>query len=190
VVSVLADKPARRNEGGLGLIDKLALAPMLKGIPADGLSYMLERGSLRVFPAGGTLMRQGEVGDSVHVVLSGRVRVERFHKELIGPLWICDLGPVEVVGEMGVLDGEPRSATVVAIEDTGTLEVSGETLQELIDRYPDVSRALLRMLSQRLGRTDELVEQVKLDQQRTSMRNGEVTPAVRRPASKEETDIE
>ena len=90
------------------------------------------------------------------VLLSGKVRVERSHPDLKAALPLAELGPHQVVGEMGVLDGAPRSATVVAMEDTEALELSAEVVAQTIVRYPVVSMDLLRMLSSRLRDTDEL----------------------------------
>jgi CRP-like cAMP-binding protein len=71
-------------------------------------------------------------------------------------LLLAQLGPGEIVGEMGVLDGAPRSATVIAIEDTEAVELGAPTVTETILQHPDVSLELLRMLSRRLRSTDEL----------------------------------
>ena len=139
------------------VIEALGRVEAFRGIPEDGLQNLLVWGHMQVFPSGGVLMRQGEPGDRLHVVLRGQVRVER---ESIDPtpLVLAILGPGELVGEMGVLDSAPRSATVTATEETQTLELGAELLAQTILLYPEVTMPLLRTLSQRLRNTSDLVE--------------------------------
>ena len=129
-------------------------------IPLDGLNHLAERGCQRTFPTGSELIRQGEMGDCMYVILHGRVRVERVHPEISDPIVLARLGPGDVVGEMGLLDGSPRSATVVALDDVVVAELTSTDLSETINRYPEVSGALLRRLSRRLRQTDELAAEM------------------------------
>ncbi len=151
---------------------------ILGHIPLDGLTRLAERGQSRVFPMGSLLMRQGEPADTLYVILSGRVRVDRSHPDLVLPVPLAELGPGEVVGEMGLLDGEPRSATVTAIEDTETLELDAADLAYTVLRHPEVSTSLLRTLSRRLRSVDDLATRMAGRPEGASRRR-EATP--RRP---------
>ena len=131
---------------------------LFQALPADGLTILVREGQRRSFSSGSHLMLQGELGTSLHVILEGLVRIERWDREHREPLVLAVLGPGEVIGEMGVLDGAPRSATVTAIEDTETWEITAGALTDLVMRYPAVSLALLRTLSRRLRSTNERVE--------------------------------
>lgn len=127
-------------------------------IPLPGLQRLASRGQERTFAADSQLMHQGDVSDCMYLIVSGRVRVERSHPDLIEPLVLAELGPGEVVGEMGLLDAGPRSATVSAVEETQTLELSADAVRETIEQFPEVSGALLRVLTQRLRSTNDLIE--------------------------------
>lgn len=105
-------------------------------------------------------MRQGDEASCLHVILAGKVSVAREHAALSNPVILAFLGPGEVVGEMGLLDGEPRSATVIAIEDTVTVEVAADALAECVAEYPQVYAELARVLSRRLRSTDELAAEI------------------------------
>src|SRR5262245_28699678 len=100
--------------GGLGMLSVLAQVDAFKDLPPEGLAMLVALGQPRSFPAGSVLMRQGDPSESLYVVVSGRVKVEREVGGGQPPLQLAELGPGEVVGEMGVLDREPRSATVTA----------------------------------------------------------------------------
>ncbi len=125
----------------------------------EGLEYLATLGQWKTFESGDALMRQHEPSESLHIIVEGKVRVERADPLLSGPVILAELGPGEVVGEMGVLDSEPRSATVTAVDQTRTFELDTPGLTLVILRYPEVAVALLRVLSQRLRSTDELMEQ-------------------------------
>jgi CRP-like cAMP-binding protein len=139
------------------VIDALGRVDAFRGIPEAGLQNLLAWGHMQIYPIGGILMRQGEPGDRLHVVLRGQVRVMRESAEP-EPLVLAVLGPGEMVGEMGVLDRAPRSATVIATQETQTLELGADLLAQTILLYPEVTMPLLRTLSQRLRNTSDLVE--------------------------------
>jgi CRP/FNR family transcriptional regulator, cyclic AMP receptor protein len=126
---------------------------------AESLEAMAKLGRVRRFGKGKRLMHQGATSASMYVILDGSVRVQRSHPDLREPVVLAELGCGEVVGEMGVLDGEPRSASVVALESTQALELTPQVLQETVLRDQEVAGALLRVLSRRLRSTNELVRQ-------------------------------
>jgi CRP/FNR family transcriptional regulator len=140
------------------MLNVLAEVSLFAPLPPIGLVRLAQQGKTRHFPAGSPLMHQGDVSDALYIIVEGRVRVERSHPALLGPVLLAELGPGEVVGEMGLLDREPRTATVRAVKDTETLELDAATLELTILAYPEVGTALLRVLSRRLRSTDELME--------------------------------
>ena len=87
------------------------------------------------------------------------MRVTRSHPQILRPVVLAELGSRDVVGEMGVLDREPRSASVTALTEVETLELDAPTLAQVVLDHPEAAAALLRLLSQRLCSTDELMEQ-------------------------------
>jgi CRP-like cAMP-binding protein len=94
--------------------------------------------------AGDRIFQQGEPGDSMFIIASGHVRVHDEGREL------DDLGTGDVFGEMALLDPEPRSASVTAIDETQLLRLDQQGLFELIDERPEVARGLLQVVSRRL----------------------------------------
>jgi signal transduction histidine kinase len=124
-----------------------------------GLVRLAMVGTKRSFRAGDVLMRQGDPSDALYIVLSGRVRVERAFPELAEPVLLAEVGPEEVLGEMGVLENAPRSATVRALEDTETIEVAARApvLAQLLREAPEILAALLRVANRRLRRGEEVV---------------------------------
>ena len=95
-------------------------------------------------PAGSVLMRAGEPGDEFFVIIDGAAMVE------ISPRKRRRMGPGEFVGEMSLLDGEPRSATVRAETDMRLLVILRRNFQTLLTEVPELTRSILIVLSRRL----------------------------------------
>ena len=142
--------------------EALSHVALLQGVSPPGLAALAERGRERRFAAGAFLMRQGGPSDVMYIILQGRVRVERNHRDMMGPIVLAELGPGETVGEMGLLDGEPRSAAVVALEETVALELDALVLAQTMMQYPEVGKALLHVLSGRIRATDDALVQRSL----------------------------
>ncbi|HEV8672276.1 MAG TPA: cyclic nucleotide-binding domain-containing protein [Candidatus Limnocylindria bacterium] len=135
----------------------LAGVALFRELPEPGLQTLAERGRPRRFATGNVIMRQGDASDVLHVITRGRVRVERGQAGET-PLVLAELGAGDVIGEMGLLDHAPRSATVTALEDTETIEIHATVIALVVMEYPQVASALLRILSRRLRSADELAD--------------------------------
>jgi CRP-like cAMP-binding protein len=104
-------------------------------------------------------MRQDDPSDCLHVIARGRVQVSRaIPKAGAEPALLTELGPGDVVGEMGVLDAAPRSATVTAVEPTDTICISADLISAIMLQYPRVSDALFQLMSERIRSTEELAD--------------------------------
>lgn len=137
----------------------LRKVPMFRSVSTDALSRLAERGQLRTFAPGTALVRQGDPGAAMYVLASGRVQVERAHPALLAPMPLAELGPGEVIGELEVLDGAPRAASVIALDHVEAMEVSADALADTMAHFPDVAAALLQAVTRRLRNTDELLDQ-------------------------------
>lgn len=126
----------------------------------DGFARLAAVGERRSYAAGERLMKQGEAADSMFVILSGKVHVVREHPDLASPIPLATLGSGEVVGEMGLLDGDPRSATVTAAEPVVAMQVPQTALSQIVAQHPDIYGALVKTLSKRLRDTNELAAQI------------------------------
>lgn len=120
----------------------------LKGTEVDQL-LQEETSKERNFPAGGLIMKEGEVGDSVFLIGSGSVQILLFSEDgLEIPLKRLERG--EFFGEMAILENRPRAATVKAIEDSTLLEINGQEFLKLLMEHPEIEFKLLLTVSDRL----------------------------------------
>ena len=103
-------------------------------------------------PRGAVLMRQGELGDDLYLVVSGRLRV--FGERDDGSVTeIAEVGPGETIGEMALLSSEPRSASVDALRDTELLALSRAGFDRLVDAHPAALAFFTRIVVSRLSRS-------------------------------------
>jgi CRP-like cAMP-binding protein len=107
-------------------------------------------------PEGTTVFRQGDPGGSLYVIRAGKVRVL---KESNGRRrMITTLGPGEFFGELAVVTGQPRCATVEVVEDAELLRVPADKLQEMIADKGEVAFRLIRHLAERLDNANRFID--------------------------------
>jgi CRP/FNR family cyclic AMP-dependent transcriptional regulator len=127
----------------------LGRVPLFEGISQESMARLAEVAGEVEFPAGQYIVRQGQVGSGLYVVLDGSVRVVRGSTEL------ARLGPGEFIGELSVIDQQPRMASVEAVDDTRLLAVASWDLLELLERDPALSLNLIRGLARRVRAAGE-----------------------------------
>ena len=110
------------------------------------------------FAAGETVFAAGHPGGGMHVVLSGRVEVSIDDAD--GERVVLqEVGKGGIFGELSLFDGEPRSATVVALEPTRTFLIDREDLMRLFARHPAAAIDILTVMGSRLRQTDAMLSQ-------------------------------
>ncbi len=113
------------------------------------------------YKRGAFIVLAEEVGDEFFIIRRGRVKVNIVHedgREIILSL----LGAGEIFGELSLLDGRPRSANVVTLEDTELLLLRRDLFLDLLYRHPNIATAMLAELAGRLRKTDMQIEGLAL----------------------------
>ena len=111
----------------------------------------------RDYIAGATIVRQGDTSMSLYVVLSGSVRVHRESEGGGGAVEVERLGPGGAFGEMGLIEDEPRAATVVADEPTTCALLAKWDFQNELREDPEIALAHLPVLTGRIRELDSLL---------------------------------
>jgi CRP/FNR family cyclic AMP-dependent transcriptional regulator len=130
------------------LIDRLRGVPIFHGLDEKELHRIVAVGKEVHFEAGKVIARQDEGGAGFHLIMDGEVSVSVDGRER------ARLGSGKYFGEMSLLDGLPRSATVTTEVPTTTFALTSWQFLPLLDEYPSISRALLVELSGRLRRVE------------------------------------
>jgi CRP-like cAMP-binding protein len=136
-------------------------ADVLKPAELDRLAAKLE---LRTFPRGVTIVRQGDLGTSMFVLVDGKVTVSV--RSRTGEERITTLGPGDIVGEMSLLIGARRYATVVASKQVIALEIAKPALEEFLVGSPDLIDRFADVVEQRLAEIDSILH---IDERRSNV---------------------
>jgi hypothetical protein len=129
-----------RREGGL-IAEVARASALFRGLDDGGVYHLARLGRSKKVPAGELLIRRGEVGDRLYLVLSGLMQVR------IGTRELGRIGSGHTAGEMAILDAEPRSADVVALEPSEVVEMLRTDLLRLMDRRPRLGSRVMRNLA-------------------------------------------
>ena len=126
----------------------------------ETLRSIAASGVIRTYPRNTVLINEGDVGDALYVLLSGRVKV--FSSNEAGREFVIDFhGPGEYVGEMS-LDGAPRSASVMTVEPTTCAVVSRMQFRDFVLAHPDFAMHLIERLIHRVRVTTSNLKSLAL----------------------------
>lgn len=134
----------------------LARVPLLADLEAGELERIAQVAIPRSFPKGARVFHEGDRSDACYVIRAGEVRVTREHSDGRA-IALATLGPGELVGELAMLDGGVRSASVEALTDIELLAVSAADMKGLLGRNADITTKLVIALAQRLRETNERI---------------------------------
>ena len=129
----------------------LQRVPLFSGFDEDELGRVAEISKIVEVPVGTVITRVGDAGDSFFVIIDGMAGV----RTPVGSG--NELRPGDFFGEMSLLDGEPRSATIVAATDLRLLSVDRSHFWQLLEANPELIRRILTVLSRRVRRLEQTV---------------------------------
>ncbi|HZO50070.1 MAG TPA: Crp/Fnr family transcriptional regulator [Gaiellaceae bacterium] len=129
---------------------------LFEGIPSGDVRAVVALARRRRFARGEVVFHRGDPADTVHLVVKGRfdVRVTTRFGDVVA-LGIC--GPGDAFGELALVTGGRRSATVSALEPAETLSLRRDALERLTRELPSVNVALVRLLAQQVERLSQLL---------------------------------
>lgn len=132
-------------------IDDLERLPFLAGLDRDDLEAIRRTGDPVSFKAGDVLVERGDPGDAMYIVLSGIAEVDvggRFHRIKKG----------DFLGEMAVMVGKKRMATVKAVEDVEALQISAEDFEALLLKRPRIALTIMKRMVERLREVQDRID--------------------------------
>ena len=129
--------------------DALAQVPLFAGMPPRFLKRLGDKMDEQRFMEGATIVRQGEPGDTFYVLVEGEAKVKDANGRTLSRLI-----PGDFFGEISLMDGGPRTATVVAETNLTTLALSRKDFSALLQSEPKVTVGLLKHASALLRRLE------------------------------------
>jgi CRP/FNR family cyclic AMP-dependent transcriptional regulator len=139
----------------------LKAVPLFLGFPDEQLRMLTGVVTRRSAARSTTIMASGDATDSLYIVLSGRLKVmmsDEDGKEVI----LSILGPGEFFGEMGLIDDEPRSATVITIEPCELLAINKRDFKKCLAENFEMAMSVMRGLVRRLREADRKIGSLAL----------------------------
>ncbi len=140
----------------MALTDRLQQVPLFAHLSEEEVNAIAEVTREKLYPRGSVIVFEDDPGDAMYVVASGQVKVVLTGddgREVI----LSVLGDGDFFGEMALIDDLPRSAHVIAMEDSRLIVLYRDDFHRCLERAPRVSLGLLRALSRRLRRADDKI---------------------------------
>ena len=142
--------------------DVLRGVPFFSELDDEELDRLLEHSRALTLRKNTILMSEGETGESMYVVLSGSLRV--FVGDEDGREIVLFLeGPGNYVGEISLLDDEPRTASAITLEKTEVLAIAKAGFLACVERNPRVALLIIREMTRRLRRSTQTIRSLALD---------------------------
>ena len=135
--------------------------PLFKDLAEDELQNIGKVTFTRRFPKNALILMAEEEGDTMFVISHGHVKVSLLGEDG-SEVTLALLGPGQFFGEMSLLDGKPRSATVIATHDSELIMLRRADFLRLIESTPQIATKLLATLTERLRRADQQIENLAL----------------------------
>ena len=137
-------------------VEALRSVPLFASLDDDAAHDVLNLISDKIVPRNTRLFRQGDKGDAMYLIESGRVRIS-IHDDDKQEVTLAELAQGDFFGEMAIIDGRQRSADAHVIEDARLAILSRDAFLSFVRNNPDVALEMLSALTERLRRTDDLL---------------------------------
>jgi CRP/FNR family transcriptional regulator len=134
----------------------LARIPLFSELSQKELDRIARVAIPRSYPAGTRVFHEGDAGDACYVIRSGSCRVTRQHSDGRA-ITLANLVAQDIFGELAMLDGELRSASVETLEDTELLALPARDMRALLNDNPEITIKLVVALTRRLRSTNERI---------------------------------
>jgi hypothetical protein len=135
----------------------LESVPIFAPLADEEIAQIARSSTRRIFAPGEVIVRKGQEGGSMFVIIRGSVKVQL--PESIGARTINQLGPNDFFGEMSLLTGEPRTANVVADEETDVMQIRKSAIKPLFEANPQLMESICAIVEER----KKLLTQQKLE---------------------------
>jgi CRP/FNR family cyclic AMP-dependent transcriptional regulator len=137
-----------------GVDEVLARAGLFQGIAEEAAEAVAASLDYADYTRGETVFTEGEQGDNLYIVLSGKVKIGRRASDGRENM-LSVMGPSDMFGELSLFDPGPRTATATVVTDARLASLAHSSLRPWIADRPDIAEQLLRVLARRLRRTND-----------------------------------
>lgn len=133
--------------------ETLSRAGIFQGVDPDAVINLISQMQTESFPRGTTIFDEGEPGDTLYIIIEGKVKLARHAPDGRENL-LSVMGPSDMFGELSIFDPGPRTSSAVCVTEVTCASMDSQMLRTWIDSHPEISQQLLRVLARRLRRTN------------------------------------
>ena len=131
----------------------LSRAGIFQGVSSIAVSNLIRDLEIVQFPRGATVFEEGEPGDRLYIIISGKVKLARHSGDDRENL-LTVMGPSDMFGELSIFDPGPRTSSAVCVTEVRAATMDSAQLHRWIEDHPEISTQLLCLLARRLRRTN------------------------------------
>jgi CRP/FNR family cyclic AMP-dependent transcriptional regulator len=136
--------------------DPLARAGIFQGVDPSAVQDLTTALEPVSFPRAHIIFAEGELGDRLYIILSGKVKIGRKSPDGRENL-LAVFGPSDMFGELSIFDPGPRTSTATTVTDVEAVTMDRIALREWIAKRPEIAEQLLRVIARRLRRTNNML---------------------------------
>ncbi len=153
------------------ILRELRKVDLFSPLGDNEINLLAERSSIFRYTRGEPIVRQGDTGDSLYIIRNGSVEVTLATGKN-EPVSVATLGPGKFFGEMSLLTGEPRSATVSALEETQVVVVRKDGLKIVLENNPGLVEPLSEMLDNRRRELEDTMTKASKQKKQVEIKTG------------------
>lgn len=131
----------------------LSRAGIFQGVDPSAVRFLIEQLDSVTFPRGTTIFDEGEPGDRLYIIISGKVKLARHSVDGRENL-LTVMGPSDMFGELSIFYPGPRTSSAICVTEVTAATMDSGMLQQWITEHPEIPQQLLRVLARRLRRTN------------------------------------
>ena len=136
-----------------GVQDILSRAGIFQGVDPVAVQNLIEQMETVRFPRGTTIFDEGEPGDRLYIITSGKIKLARHAPDGRENL-LTVMGPSDMFGELSIFDPGPRTSSAVCVTEVTAATMNSDMLKQWVADHPAIAQQLLRVLARRLRRTN------------------------------------
>ncbi len=130
----------------------LKQVPLFHTLGKESIDFIIQRLKFKTFNANETVCKIGDPGDEMYIIISGKVKICIYTEDGQEQI-VATLGPGDYFGEMSLMTGEPRSASVITTEDSEMFSLHKNDFDVILEKFPSISISMGKIMSQRLRDT-------------------------------------
>ena len=137
------------------LIDSLRKVPMLAPLRQEYLEMLAKLANVRTYKKSEVIIKQGDPGTGLFIIITGSVTITSKSRPGMPDAILANMGKGDFFGDMSLIDGYPRSATVAATSECQVLELNRWVFLDALRREPNIAVAMLPVLVKRIRLLEE-----------------------------------